>query len=382
MFVACLAGSSICAEETVSLSDLEVEHVTTGWGEIGVNRSVSGTPLSVGGKTFDRGLGVHAMELKVEDGGEGIGRDHANWCDPVITFKGQKPRIVPESRPLSPSNRAQAKAALIPYPRQVEWHEDTVDLSRYRVRLEGPDGQKLALVSRELRAALNSAGAAPGTDRGATVELRVDSTGSGRESYRLTLTPERVVIRAPEPAGLFYGIQTLRQLAAADVSAVPRCSIVDSPAFKWRGFMHDLGRLSQIVDEFFDHVDLPYFHMGSDEVRVRNQAFIPGMTKLIRDHGKDIIVWRPGALPDHGVITQLWSGKPRPIDGVRYLESQSNYVNHMDPLTGPLRAFMQQPCRVREGTELALGGILCHWPDDKSHLQTRTTSIGSQSRCI
>jgi len=104
--------------------------------------------------------------------------------------------------------------------------------------------------------------------------------------------------------------------------------------------------------------------MGSDEVHVRNQIFIPHMTKLIRDHGKDIIVWRPGALPDRDVITQLWSGKPRPVKGVRYLDSQANYVNHMDALTGPLRAFMQQPCRVPASTDLALGGILCHWPDD------------------
>lgn len=42
-------------------------------------------------------------------------------------------------------------------------------------------------------------------------------TGRGAEAYELTVAPDSVVIRAPDQAGLFYGVQTLLQLLPPEV---------------------------------------------------------------------------------------------------------------------------------------------------------------------
>jgi hypothetical protein len=44
----------------VHLSDLQPTKATTGWGQVGTNVSVDGKPLTVNGKKYDKGLGVHA----------------------------------------------------------------------------------------------------------------------------------------------------------------------------------------------------------------------------------------------------------------------------------------------------------------------------------
>ncbi|HEV2670631.1 MAG TPA: glycoside hydrolase family 20 zincin-like fold domain-containing protein, partial [Gemmatimonadales bacterium] len=51
------------------------------------------------------------------------------------------------------------------------------------------------------------------------ISLRLDSTLSklGEEGYRLTVTPTRITIPAYRPAGVFYGVETLRQLLPVDI---------------------------------------------------------------------------------------------------------------------------------------------------------------------
>jgi hexosaminidase len=78
----------------------------------------------------------------------------------------------------------------------------------------------------------------------------------GNEGYELDVTKAGIVIRASASAGLFYGVQTLRQLLppsiephkkiAGDGLAVSCAVIRDSPRFRWRGLMLDVSR------HFFD----------------------------------------------------------------------------------------------------------------------------------
>src|SRR5438128_3689638 len=51
------------------------------------------------------------------------------------------------------------------------------------------------------------------------IVLRVEGALSslGQEGYRLDITGERVTIRGAAPAGVFYGIQTLRQLLPPEI---------------------------------------------------------------------------------------------------------------------------------------------------------------------
>ena len=86
------------------------------------------------------------------------------------------------------------------------------------------------------------------------IRLRLDPRleGLGGEGYRLEVRPEAIVIEAPGTAGVFYGIQTLRQLLPIEIEErrpvsgvdwrVPCLLIEDKPRFSWRGFMLDEGR--------------------------------------------------------------------------------------------------------------------------------------------
>jgi len=86
------------------------------------------------------------------------------------------------------------------------------------------------------------------------ISLRLDSTLArlGEEGYRLTLTGSRITIRAYRAAGVFYGVETLRQLLPPDIFrqapvsgviwTVPAVDIEDTPRFSWRGAHLDVSR--------------------------------------------------------------------------------------------------------------------------------------------
>lgn len=61
LIVFTLFGSCcVRASEPVSISSLDLSHLKQGWGKPGVDRSVDGNALSIGGRKFDRGIGTHA----------------------------------------------------------------------------------------------------------------------------------------------------------------------------------------------------------------------------------------------------------------------------------------------------------------------------------
>lgn len=65
------------------------------------------------------------------------------------------------------------------------------------------------------------------------------------ESYTLSVTSQRIEIRATSGAGLFYGMQTLLQLmqpASTGSYSVPSVEIEDTPRFAYRGLMLDVSR--------------------------------------------------------------------------------------------------------------------------------------------
>ena len=104
----------------------------------------------------------------------------------------------------------------------------------------------------------------PGATDG--ISLRLDGAGElGEEGYDLDVTRDRVTLSAHQPAGLFRGVQTLRQLLPASVERetaqagpweIPGVRISDEPRFAWRGAMLDVARHFFSVDEVKRFIDL------------------------------------------------------------------------------------------------------------------------------
>ena len=87
----------------------------------------------------------------------------------------------------------------------------------------------------------------------------------GDEGYELTITEDGISLVANKPAGLFYGVQTLRQLLPAKVEQsttqegpweVATGTIRDFPEFAWRGSMLDVARHFHSVEEAKHFIDL------------------------------------------------------------------------------------------------------------------------------
>ena len=86
----------------------------------------------------------------------------------------------------------------------------------------------------------------------------------GREGYELAVTADGVVIRAGTATGLFYGVQTLRQLLPAEIEStteqpgpwtIPGGRIVDHPRFPYRGAMLDVSRHFFPADDVMRYLD-------------------------------------------------------------------------------------------------------------------------------
>ena len=147
-----------------------------------------------------------------------------------------------------------AQPALIPLPTAVAWHDGNVPIvADTVVEGRGKAASTAAYVAREL--GLKSSGR--GTSR-IRLSLVPASKIANPEGYRLRAAANEVLIEASDPRGLFYGAQTLRQLVTTESGSrnVPRVEIEDSPRFKWRGLLIDLGRhffgkqtLFKIIDE-------------------------------------------------------------------------------------------------------------------------------------
>ena len=110
----------------------------------------------------------------------------------------------------------------------------------------------------------------------ATLKIPFDETGDivirqvdglGTEAYRLTVTPQGVVIEASAPNGAFYGTRSLLQMLPPDAmtrgargAAIPCCSIDDAPAMEYRAIMADVARHFQDKEEIEKVIDILALH--------------------------------------------------------------------------------------------------------------------------
>ena len=92
----------------------------------------------------------------------------------------------------------------------------------------------------------------------------------GPEGYRLRVRTDKIEIRGGGAAGVFYGLQTLRQLLPADSFRrahvkgvewmVPSLDIEDRPRFGWRGLHLDVARNFMPKESVLKFLDLMALH--------------------------------------------------------------------------------------------------------------------------
>ncbi len=98
-----------------------------------------------------------------------------------------------------------------------------------------------------------------------SISLRLNPAIDAAEGYEVDISATAVTITARASAGLFYGVQTVRQLLPSSVEhpfalgrrlLIPAGRVVDHPRFEWRGMMLDVSRHFLGVRDVKRFVDL------------------------------------------------------------------------------------------------------------------------------
>ncbi|NID10139.1 beta-N-acetylhexosaminidase [Fibrivirga algicola] len=147
----------------------------------------------------------------------------------------------------------------------------------------------------------------------------------GREGYELVVSATGIRLTAPEAAGLFYGLQTLRQLLPADRerpdfrftgtsaatakgNSIPAVTIRDQPRFGWRGMMLDVSRsffTKEYVKRFIDLMarykyNVFHWHLTDDQGWRVEIKSLPRLTQ--------VGAWRAPR-------TGRWTNRENPVPG-------------------------------------------------------------------
>jgi hexosaminidase len=121
----------------------------------------------------------------------------------------------------------------------------------------------------------------------------------GDEGYQLSVTPAAVRLAAASPAGLFHGVQTIRQLLPVQgPRRIPSVHIRDRPRFGWRGAMLDVARHFRSVRDVKRFVDLMALYK-------LNRLHL----HLSDDQGWRIAIAKWPLLATHGGSSEVGGGK-------------------------------------------------------------------------
>jgi hypothetical protein len=176
--------------------------------------------------------------------------------------------------------------------------------------------------------------------------------------------------------GQYYSESEIKELIAyckeRHITFVPEIDMPGhSAAFK-RAMKTDMQSdsgmiyVKNILKEFCNTYDVPYIHIGADEVKITNKKFVPEVTAYIESLGKKVIGWQPGGNFNDNIIRQLWMDDNSHLNSsknIQYIDSRHLYLNHMDPLESVVTIFNRKIGEKEQGDSTAIGATLCMWHD-------------------
>lgn len=155
-------------------------------------------------------------------------------------------------------------------------------------------------------------------DVSGSITLQLSDQIKGEEAYELDVRESGITITGSTPAGVFYGVQSLRQLLPVNIDesakavTIPSVKIKDAPRFSYRGMHLDVARHfygPDFVKRYIDLIALHkmntlHWHLTEDQGwRIEIKKY-PKLT--------EVGAWRDETLIGHGGKT------PFEYDGKRY----------------------------------------------------------------
>lgn len=175
--------------------------------------------------------------------------------------------------------------------------------------------------------------------------------------------------------GKYYTLEEAKELVAFckahNVMLIPEFDMPGHSEAFVRTFRHDMQSpegmkiLKLLIDEVCETFDVPYLHIGTDEVKFTNPNFVPEMVAHVRAHGKKVISWNPGWHYKPGEIdmTHLWSYRGKAQKGIPAIDSRLHYLNHFDTFGDIIALYNSRICNETQGSDDIAGAIVAIWHD-------------------
>ena len=195
------------------------------------------------------------------------------------------------------------------------------------------------------------------------------------EAYNINVDKNNINITAGEPAGLFRGVQTLRQLFSEDIERksfikkskwkISCCKIIDGPAYQYRGLMLDVARhffKKEAVMRQIDHAALYkinklHLHLSDDQgwrIEIKSRHALTEIGSLGSAYGTN-----PG-----GFFTQDDFIKIVEYAAKRYIEviPEIDMPGHMNAALASIPELNPNGklAKPRTDTKVGVSTLMCH----------------------
>lgn len=185
----------------------------------------------------------------------------------------------------SGNNQQTEQTALIPIPQTVTYVETAFKISQgTTIGLESSSSELLSIAdyfNHKVNPALGYS--LEVKEQGDIQFSLINNPDLGNEGYHLKVEKRQITIEANQPAGIFYGVQTLLQMLPKEIRsqqvqhdvewAIAGADITDKPQFPWRGLMLDVSRhwftkeeVMRFIDELAEYkMNVFHWHLTDDQ---------------------------------------------------------------------------------------------------------------------